>query len=220
MSCAEKIKAIRQQIPPHVKLICVSKFHTAETIEEAYNAGERAFGESQAQELRQKFDLLPHDIEWHFIGTLQTNKVKYVVPRATLIHSVDSERLLEAIDKCAAKSNQISKVLLEVHIAEESTKHGFLSEEIRQFFAEKRWKNYPNVRICGLMTMGTATDDRAQTQREFAQVRMLFEQVRKVCALPYFTELSMGMSDDFDLAIAEGSTMVRIGTSIFGEREY
>ncbi len=220
MNIAANIAQIRAQIPPHVRLVCVSKFHTAEAIKAVYDCGERIFGESHAQELVQKNAVLPHDIEWHFIGSLQTNKVKFVVPTATLIHSVDSERLLAAIDKSAAKNNLISNVLLEVHIAQESTKHGFAPEEIRAFFDEKRWTNYPNTHICGLMTMGTADAEKEQTRHEFRQVKNLFDNVKQQFAQPYFSELSMGMSDDFDIAIEEGSTLVRIGTAIFGERDY
>ncbi|MGM9745509.1 MAG: YggS family pyridoxal phosphate-dependent enzyme [Paludibacteraceae bacterium] len=218
MSIAENIRHIRQQIPDRVQLICVSKFHPINAVKAAYDCGERLFGESHAQELTAKYDALPHDIEWHFIGSLQTNKVKYVVPRAALIHSVDSERLLAAIDRCAERNNLTANVLLEIHIARESTKHGFSPDEARAFFARCGWEQFSHTHICGLMTMGTATDDRAQTQAELHQVRVLFDELRPQCALPYFTELSMGMSDDFDIAIAEGSTMVRIGTAIFGVR--
>lgn len=218
MTIADNIRRLRQQIPDHVRLICVSKFHPADAIKAAYDCGERLFGESHAQELTAKYDALPRDIAWHFIGSLQTNKVKYVVPRAALIHSVDSERLLAAIDRCAERNNLTANVLLEIHIARESTKHGFAPDEARTFFARRGWEQFPHTHICGLMTMGTTTDDRTQTRAELRQVRRLFDELRQQCALPYFTELSMGMSDDFDIAIDEGSTMVRIGTAIFGAR--
>lgn len=219
MNIAENIAQIRAQLPNGVRLVCVSKFHPAEAVQAAYNCGERIFGESHAQELLQKQTALPHDIEWHFIGSLQTNKVKLVVPCAALIHSVDSERLLAAIDRCAERNNLISNILLEIHIAKEATKHGFTPDEARAFFAEQRWQAYPHTRLCGLMTMGTADATSDETRCEFRQMRTLFDELKSQCALPHFAELSMGMSHDYRIAIDEGSTMVRIGTAIFGERQ-
>lgn len=219
MSIAENIAQIRTQLPANVRLVCVSKFHPAEAIQQAYDCGERMFGESRAQELAAKYGCLPHDIEWHFIGTLQTNKVKYVVPYATLIHSVDSERLLAVIDRCAEQHNATANALIEIHMAREATKHGFAPDAARAFFAEQRWKNFPHIRLCGLMTMGTAHATDCETRREFRSMRSLFDELKQQSGLPYFEELSMGMSHDYRIAIDEGSTMVRIGTAIFGERE-
>lgn len=219
MNIAENIAQIRVQLPDGVQLVCVSKFHPAEAVQAAYDCGERLFGESHAQELMQKQAVLPSDIAWHFIGSLQTNKVKQVVPRAALIHSVDSERLLAAINRYAACNSLTANLLLEIHIAQEASKHGFTPDEARAFFAEQRWQAYPHTRLCGLMTMGTATDDHQQTRREFRQVRALFDELKRQCALPHFAELSMGMSHDYRIAIDEGSTIVRIGTAIFGERQ-
>jgi PLP dependent protein len=220
MDIRDNLQHVRSQIPSGVRLVCVSKFHPAEAIQAAYDCGERLFGESRAQELTAKHAALPADIEWHFIGSLQTNKVKQVVPLATLIHSVDSEHLLTAIDQCAANNNLITNVLLEIHIAQETTKHGFLPDEARAFIAEQRWLQYPHTRLCGLMTMGTADASETETRREFHRMRSLFDELKTACALPHFTELSMGMSHDFRIAIDEGSTIVRIGTAIFGERNY
>ncbi len=220
MDICDNLQHVRSQIPSGVRLVCVSKFHPAEAIQAAYDCGERLFGESRAQELTAKHALLPADIEWHFIGSLQTNKVKQVVPLATLIHSVDSGHLLAAIDQCAANNNLIANILLEIHIAQETTKHGFLPDEARTFIAEQRWLQYPHTRLCGLMTMGTANASETETRREFHRMRSLFDELKTACALPHFTELSMGMSHDFRIAIDEGSTIVRIGTAIFGERNY
>ncbi len=220
MSIADNITQIRRQVPNCVQLVCVSKFHPTEDIQTAYDLGERLFGESRAQELIQKQELLPKDIEWHFIGSLQTNKVKQVVPLATLIHSVDSIKLLEAIHKYASNQQIISRVLLEVHVAEEETKHGFSPDEIRAFFVSESWKEYPAIQFCGLMTMGTNDVSENQTHQEFKVVRELFQEVQAQVNNSSFKELSMGMSHDFKIAIEEGSTIVRIGSSIFGERSY
>lgn len=219
MSIAENIAQIRATLPDGVRLVCVSKFHPAEAVLAAYGCGERLFGESHAQELTAKQSALPDDIEWHFIGSLQTNKVKQVVPRAALIHSVDTERLLAAIDRCAERNGLTADVLLEIHMAREATKHGFAPDEARAFFAEQRWQAYPHTRIRGLMTMGTANASSDETHREFRQTRALFDALKSQCAPPHFAELSMGMSHDYRIAIDEGSTIVRIGTAIFGERQ-
>lgn len=220
MEIQNRIATLRQQLPPNVRLVCVSKFHPETAITEAYNVGERDFGESRAQELARKVAVLPHDIRWHFIGSLQTNKVKMVVPIAYLIHSVDSEKLLAAINDCAAKNGSICNVLLEVHIATDSTKHGFAPNEIANFFASSKWEKYANVHICGLMGMGTLDANESQTRQEFNTLHTLFLKLKNIFAQTYFNELSMGMTHDFPLAIEEGSTCVRIGTFIFGERQY
>lgn len=214
----EKITSLRQQLPDHVRLVCVSKFHSEETILEAYEAGERDFGESRAQELVRKAAALPKDIRWHFIGSLQINKVKMVVPTSYLIHSVDSVRLLEAINNYATKNNLNSRVLLEIHIAEETTKQGFKPDEVLEIFTSGVWKNYPNVQICGLMGMATFSADTVKIQREFKTLHSLFLQIKSIFLNENFSELSMGMTNDFHLAIEEGSTCVRIGSLIFGER--
>lgn len=199
-------------MPETVTLVCVSKFHPAEAILEAYKAGERDFGESRVQELCAKYEVLPKDIRWHFIGHLQTNKVRQIVPFVHLIQSVDSVRLLDTIEAEAAKINRIVKVLLEVHVAHEETKSGFLPEELAEVLP--LLPKYKHVEVCGLMTMATNTDDEAEIHRCFRRLKALATEngVNNI--------LSMGMSDDYRLAIADGSNMVRIGSSIFGERVY
>ena len=221
------IAAIRQHIPQGVTMICVSKFHPNEAIIEAYQAGERDFGESRVQELLPKYEALPKDIRWHFIGHLQTNKVKQIVPFVHLIHSVDSLRLLECINREAEKIQRKVRVLLEVHVAKEETKSGFTPEELLSLDLPLSSLNH--VEICGLMGMATNTDDQQEIRRCFQAIRQLAD----TCLSRYhadttstgYTEdteriISMGMSDDYLLAIQEGSTMVRIGSSIFGERHY
>lgn len=220
MTISDNLKKIKADIPQDVRLVCVSKFHPNETILEAYQCGERHFGESRAQELLQKQSSLPKDIYWHFIGPLQTNKVKHVVPIASLIHSVDSEKLLNAIEKEAAKLNMTSHVLLEVYIAQEEHKKGFKPEELILFFDEQRWKAYPHIQIDGLMCIASLTEDTELLKTEFTTMKTLFDAIRKRFDNDYFKELSMGMSNDFNLAILHGSTMVRIGSSIFGNRNY
>ncbi len=220
LSIAQNIAHVRKSIPQGVDLVCVSKFHSKETILQAYEAGERLFGESRAQELVQKYEALPKDIAWHFIGHLQRNKVRQIVPFVALIHSVDSVELLSEINRCAEKSGRRISVLLQVHIAQEEQKFGFAPDELRQFVAEFDESKFPFVSICGLMGMATFTDDEEQIKREFSTLATLFAEVKSA----YFSEnevfatLSMGMSEDFPLAIAAGSTMVRVGSAIFGER--
>ncbi len=222
MSIAENITLIRKQIPAQVKLVCVSKFHPDEAILEAYRVGERVFGESKVQEMTGKYERLPKDIDWHFIGHLQTNKVKYIVPYVSLIHGVDSEKLVSEIDKQAAKIGRKVNCLLQVHIATEETKFGFDEPELIQFFESGGLERYPNARLCGLMGMATFTSDKKQVQREFEQLKSIFDRLKAsfFSKHPEFKEISMGMSDDFPIAIACGSTMVRIGSSIFGTRVY
>lgn len=214
------LQQIRTQIPANVRLVCVSKFHPAEYIAEAYAQGERDFGESRAQELMQKTEVLPKDIRWHFIGPLQSNKVKYLVPTTYLIHSVENEKLLTEIEKQACKHDVIQKVLLEVHIAKEESKHGFSEEELDTFFSEERWKQYPHVEICGLMGIATLTNDENETKEEFRIIRKLFDTTKAKYNTDSFCELSIGMSNDFPLAINEGATIVRVGSAIFGQRDY
>ena len=205
-----------------VKLVAVSKYHPVEMLQEAYDAGQRIFGESHVQELDVKQKVLPKDIEWHFIGHLQTNKVKYIAPYVTLIHAVDSMKLLKEIDKQAAKAERVIDCLLQVHVAKEETKFGFLPDELQQMLEDGEWKELKHVRIRGLMCMATNTDDEAQIHGEFREVKELFEAVkmRHFGTDEAFSELSMGMSDDYRIAIEEGSTMIRVGSLIFGARNY
>lgn len=211
---AQRLSAIRATIPEEVTLVCVSKFHTNETIMEAYNCGERDFGESRVQELLPKREALPKDIRWHFIGHLQTNKVKQIVPFVHMIQSVDSERLLEAINREAEKVGRRVKVLLEVHVAKEETKSGFTSEEFLSLNTKLSTLNH--IDVCGVMGMATNTDDVNEWRRCFREIKRLATKLTTMNA----KEISMGMSDDYIVAIEEGSTMVRIGSTIFGERQY
>jgi len=220
MSIKSNIQAIRTHIPGHVNLVCVSKFNPNEAILEAYGCGERVFGESKVQELCGKYETLPKDISWHFIGHLQSNKIKFIVPFVSLIHGVDSYKLLEEINNQAIKSEKIINCLLQVHIAKEETKFGFSAEELLETLTNIGWKELKNVRICGLMGMATFTENRDQIQSEFKMLKTLFNQVKNTFFVNEisFSELSMGMSDDYQIAIEEGSTMVRVGSSIFGSR--
>lgn len=222
MTIADNLKAIRQQIPEQVQLVCVSKFHPDEAIVEAYQSGERVFGESKVQELSGKYERLPKDIRWHFIGHLQTNKIKYIVPFVELIHGVDSFRLLQEINKQAEKHNRVVNCLLQVHIASEETKFGFSEEELLTALSSEAFTHLKFVRICGVMGMATLTNDTEIVKQEFAGLKQLFDRLKQshFATDDTFREISMGMSDDFPLAIAAGSTMVRIGSSIFGRRKY
>ena len=219
---AENIKQVLSELPEGVRLVAVSKFHPNEAIEEAYNAGQRVFGESKVQEMTAKYESLPKDIEWHFIGHLQTNKIKYIVPYVALIHGVDSYKLLTEINKQAAKAGRMVNCLLQLHIAQEETKFGFSFDECREMLTGDEWKELKNIRICGLMGMATNTDDTSLIKNEFHNIHELFTELKNSVFKgdEYFCELSMGMSHDYPIAIREGSTMIRIGTSIFGEREY
>ena len=202
--------------------MAVSKFHPAGMIEEAFAAGQRIFGESRAQELTAKAAALPKEIEWHFIGPLQSNKVKEIAPFVHTIHSIDSEKLLQEVEKQAARNNRSIRVLIEVHIAQEEAKHGFSPAECHNLFRDMPTDAYPHLRFCGLMGMATNTDDENLIQQEFHTLHTLFDELRNTTCKenPDFRELSMGMSDDYPIAIREGSTLIRVGTSIFGDREY
>lgn len=211
---------IKKSIPSDVLLLAVSKTKPESDIMEFYNLGQRDFGENHAQEMTTKHEHLPADINWHFIGHLQTNKVKYIAPFVFMIHSVDSEKLLAEINKHAAKNNRTIKCLLQYKVAEEETKTGFTSDEIIQLFDTHAFDQYPNVSINGLMTVATNTDNEAQIDKEFNQVAELFSSIKNNYNPPSFTQLSMGMTDDYPIAIKNHSTIIRIGSAIFGERDY
>lgn len=220
MSIDSRLKQLYQEIPQGVTLVSVSKFHPSDLILEGYNAGHRVFGESRVQELVEKQQKLPKDIQWHFIGSLQRNKVKQIAPFINLIHSMDSERLMVEIDKQAASANRVIDCLLQIHIAEEETKSGFTPEECLQFLSKNEWKNFKNIRFVGVMGMATFTEDEDKVRKEFQNLKKLFTQIKQTYFPQddFFKEISMGMSGDYKTAIEEGSTMVRIGTYIFGNR--
>lgn len=213
---------VLDSLPQGVRLVAISKYHPNAHIQAAYEEGQRIFGESHEQELRQKHATLPQDIQWHFIGHLQTNKVKYIAPYVTMIEAVDSLKLLREIDKQAQKCGRVIDVLLELHIAEEETKYGLTPAACRQLLEEGEWRSLQHVRICGLMMMASYVDDTAQIRGEFRIAKQLFDEVkaRHFADADYFCECSWGMSHDYPIAVEEGSTMVRIGTTIFGPRVY
>lgn len=219
---ASRIAAIRSTLPEGVELVAVSKYHPAALIAEAYAAGQRAFGESRVQELTAKRAELPAaDIRWHFIGHLQTNKVRALVGHAHLIESIDSERLLELVDRESERAGVVSRVLLQVHVAAEESKFGFSADELLDYFRRRAFENLRAVHICGLMGMATNTDDSRRVAADFGRVADLRRQILEIAPdLRGFDTLSMGMSDDYPLAVEAGSTMVRVGTAIFGERQY
>lgn len=221
MSIISNLQYIKETLPPNVKLVCVSKFHSIETVLQTYLCGERMFGESRVQEFLTKQAALPQDIQWHFIGHLQTNKVKFVVPSVALIQSVDSEKLLEEINVQATKAGKTVDCLLEVHIAREMSKYGFLPNDLLNFLNEKKWQTMQNIRICGLMAMATFTDNERQIRSEMQMLKQLFDSIKAefFYSFDYFCELSMGMTSDYRIAIDEGATIVRIGSAIFGERK-
>ncbi len=218
----ENLRKVLATLPQGVRLVAISKFHPASYIMEAYDEGQRIFGESHEQELATKVKELPKDIEWHFIGHLQTNKVKYIAPYISMIEAVDSLRLLREIEKQGARCNRVIKVLLELHIAEEATKYGLTPDDCRQLLDDGEWRTMEHVEICGLMMMASLTDDEAQLCQEFQTARDLFDELKQkhFADNPAFCERSWGMSDDYPLAVSHGSTMVRIGTAIFGPRVY
>ncbi len=219
---AENIRQVWSELPAGVRLVAVSKFHPAEAIREAYDAGQRIFGESKVQEMTAKHEALPKDIEWHFIGHLQTNKVKYIVPYVSLIHGIDSYKLLVEVNRQAEKVNRQVDCLLQLHIAREETKFGFSFDECRDMLAAGEWRCLHHVRVCGLMGMATNTDNMEQVKAEFRSLGDFFREVKETWFNdePSFREVSMGMSHDYHEAIEAGSTLVRIGTHIFGERIY
>ena len=219
---AGKLREVKSNIPEGVTLVAVSKFHPNEYIEAAYAEGQRVFGESHEQELSKKYDTLPKDIQWHFIGHLQTNKVKYIAPYISMVDAVDSLKLLKEINKQAAKHDHVIDVLLELHIAQEATKYGLTIDACRQLLDDGEWRNLNNVRICGLMMMASNTDDENQIRSEFMQAADFFDEVKAkyFADSAAFCQRSWGMSHDYKIAVECRSTMVRVGTTIFGPRVY
>lgn len=220
MSVKDNIDRLREEVPAEVKIVAVSKFHPIDEIMEAYDDGQTLFGESRVQELQDKHPELPQDIEWHFIGSLQRNKVRFIAPFVSLIHSLDSERLMREIDNRAAQNNRVIRCLLQLHVADEETKSGFSPDECREFLDSGNWKKYPNVEIVGVMGMATFTDDTEQVRSEFKQIKALFEEFKAnhFADNENFKEVSMGMSNDYKIAVEEGATIIRVGTLIFGSR--
>lgn len=218
----EKYDEIRASLPAGVRLVAVSKFKPAEDISALYQHGQRVFGENHAQEMKAKHEILPQDIEWHFIGHLQTNKVKYIAPYVSLIHSIDSLDLLKEVNKHAVKNNRVIPCLLQFHIADEETKFGFTFEECAAMLNSSEFQELKNVKIHGVMGMATFTDDQEQVRGEFRHLHQIFQdlKVQYFAQDPDFKEISMGMSEDYPIAIEEGSTLVRIGSAIFGPRNY
>lgn len=222
MHIAEQISRLHQELPEGVSLLAISKYHPIEALQEAYDVGQRMFGENHIQEMAAKAAALPKDIEWHFTGHVQTNKIKYMAPFVSLIHAVDSFRLLREINKHAAKHERRIDCLLQIHIAQEETKYGLTVDECRQLLANEPWRELQHIRITGLMAMGSNTDDLEQVRKEFRQIKQLFDELKRTYFADdsSFCQLSEGMTDDYPIAIEEGSTIVRIGSLIFGEREY
>ena len=219
MNIKERLQSIWSSLPEGVSLVAVSKFHPAERIQEAYDAGQRIFGESRPQEMAAKQAVLPADIEWHMIGHLQTNKVKLIAPFVSLVASVDSDRLIAEIEKQAAKHNRIIDILLEVHVAQEETKSGWAWEELSDYLLSGELQAMTHVRVRGVMTIASNTDDEAIVRRDFQRIKDIFNELKPQFGEAFDT-LSIGMSDDYPIALEYGSTMVRIGTAIFGAREY
>ena len=218
----ENLERIRATVPTGVTLVAVSKTKPVSDLQEAYDAGQRVFGENHALEMRDKHEVLPNDIQWHFIGHLQTNKIKYIIPFVTLIHSIDTANLLEAVNKEAKKHNRVVDCLLQFHIAQEETKFGLDMDEARQLLESEAFQQMENIRICGVMGMATFTDDEVEIRKEFKRLKEIFDTLKKdyFAGQPQFKEISMGMSEDYPIAIEEGATLVRVGSKIFGPRNY
>lgn len=219
---AEEIEKLKEEIPEGVRLVAVSKFHPVSMIEEAYRAGQRLFGESRVQELLEKIPRLPDDIQWHFIGHLQTNKVKQLVGNVSMIESVDSQKLIDLIDAESRKKNVMSRVLMQVHVAKEETKFGFYPEELKEYFVKREFEKLTNTHICGVMGMASNTDDMERVRADFAEINSIYKEIKSEIApdLRGFDSLSMGMSGDWPIAVEEGANLIRIGSRIFGERNY
>ena len=213
----ERITALRATLPQGVTLIAVSKYHPVEAVQAAYDAGQRDFGESKAQDLKSKYEQLPKDINWHFIGHLQSNKVKYIAPFVHLVHSIDSYKLLNEVNRQGEKAGRRIPCLLQIHIAQEETKFGFTPQECKEMLAMNEWRNLENIELRGVMCMASNTDDTKQIEEEFATVQKLFNEIKET----YFADnerfniISAGMSDDYPIAIEHGSTHIRVGSSIF-----
>lgn len=220
MSIKDNLLHIKQSLPPHVTLVAVSKTKPVSDLIEAYEAGQRIFGENKIQEMTDKYEQMPKDIEWHMIGHVQTNKVKYMAPFVSLVHGVDSLKLLKEIDKQAQKSNRIINCLLQMNIAEEETKFGMDEDELNELLASDEFKQMQNIKVTGLMGMATFTEDENQIKKEFTHLKAIFDNISQQPETQNFKPetLSMGMSGDYELAIACGSTMIRVGSSIFGHR--
>lgn len=219
MSIKERLKSILSTLPEGVTLVAVSKFHPAESIQEAYDAGQRNFGESRPQEMAAKYEALPKDIVWTMIGHLQTNKVKLIAPFVSLIASVDSERLVAEIERQAERCERTIDILLEVHVADEETKSGWAIDELRTYVASGALSAMPHIRVRGLMTIATNSDDESIIRRDFQTIKSLYDELKPTFGEAFDT-LSIGMTDDYPIALEYGSTMVRIGTAIFGTRVY
>jgi pyridoxal phosphate enzyme (YggS family) len=219
MSIKENLLKIKSSLPENVTLVAVSKTKPVADLMEAYNAGQRIFGENKIQEMTEKWEQMPKDIQWQMIGHIQTNKVKFMAPYVSLIHGVDSLKLLEEINKQALKNNRIIDCLLQIHIAEEETKFGLNEDELKDLLASETFKNLNNIKIIGLMGMATFTENQNQIKKEFEHLKSIFDTIKSLSIVNcQLSILSMGMSGDYQLAIACGSTMVRIGSSIFGGR--
>lgn len=220
MSIRNNLFEVKANLPEDVLLVAVSKYHPVEALQEAYDAGQKVFGESHVQELVGKHEVLPKDIIWHFIGHLQTNKVKYIAPFISLIHAVDTMKLMKEINRQAEKAGRVIDCLLQMHIAQEETKFGFAPDELKAMLADGEWKEMKNVRIVGLMCMATNTDDDEQVRSEFRYARSIFDSIKAehFAQDAGFKHLSMGMSGDYPIAVEEGSSMVRVGSRIFGNR--
>lgn len=218
----ENIRKLQDSLPKGVGLVAVSKFHPVELLREAYDAGQRIFGESRAQELLQKVGQMPDDVKWHFIGHLQTNKVRAIVPYVAMIHSIDSEKLLRVVDSEAERAGRVVDVLLQLHVAQEETKYGMTADECVAMVESGVLAELTHVRVCGVMGMATNTDDEYEIRAEFRKIKQVFDLLHEGCLhdSDCFREISMGMSDDYQIAVEEGSTLVRVGHSIFGERQY
>lgn len=219
MSIKESLNELKSSLPEGVALVAVSKTHPVEALQEAYEAGQRLFGESRPQELKRKAETLPRDIEWHMIGHLQTNKVRMLMPYVSLIHSVDSERLLREIEKEAARLERQVDLLLEIHVADEASKTGWRPDELEAWLAGGEWRNFTHLRFRGVMGIASNTEDEARIRADFEALKGWFDRLQGLFGEEFDT-LSMGMSDDYPLAVACGSTMVRVGSRIFGRRDY
>lgn len=222
MSITTNLQKIQNEISTNAKIVAISKFHSTDDISEAYKAGHRIFGESRAQEIVPKYEKLPKDIEWHFVGHLQSNKIKDIAPFISLIHSVDSFRLLRNINRHAKNNERVIPCLLQLHIAKEDSKYGFTYDECREMLTKGEWREFTNIQIAGVMGMASFTDDEDKVKSEFIGLKKFYDEIKNdfFAEEPSFKEISMGMSQDYPIAIQEGSTLVRIGSKIFGNRDY